>query len=69
MKNDKFKNIRGFKPIINCKVDAKFDFKSDLKADDNSVTIMKEVCKTTCILGFFGLVGFGMYVKYGNVQT
>ncbi|MEQ2529420.1 hypothetical protein WMO40_22370 [Bacillaceae bacterium CLA-AA-H227] len=66
MENRKKSNSNKIVPFNNFKIDINItgDIKGDLKADDNSVKIMKDVCVTACILGFFGLVGYSVNTIY-----
>lgn len=66
MENSKKSKLNKIVPFNNFKIDINIngDIKGDLKADDNSVKIMKGVCVTTCILGLFGLVGYSVNTIY-----
>lgn len=68
MENRKKDNFNKIVPFNNFRIDTNIvgDVKGDLRADDNSVKIVKDVCITTCILGLFGLVGYSVNTIYSS---
>lgn len=68
MENRKKSYFNKIVPFNNFKIDINItgNIKTDLKADDNSVKIMKGVLLTSCILGGFGLVGYSVKTIYSS---